>query len=78
MAGIVGAGGNAGAVAAGFLFKAEGLAWPQALLILGACVTAASTLALAVRFSEADEAAVAREIAARLKQAGTEPVPEAA
>jgi len=34
VAGIVGAGGNAGAVAAGFLFKAESLSWPQALLML--------------------------------------------
>src|SRR5690606_13801735 len=34
VAGIVGAGGNFGAVSAGFLFKAEALTWPQALLIL--------------------------------------------
>ena len=66
VAGIVGAGGNAGAVAAGFLFRTEGLGWPQALLILGACVTLTSFLAFAVRFSEADEAAVARETQARL------------
>ena len=69
VAGIVGAGGNAGAVAAGFLFRTEGLGWPQALLILGACVTLTSFLAFAVRFSEADEAAVARETQVRL--AGT-------
>ena len=69
VAGIVGAGGNAGAVAAGFLFRTEGLGWPQALLILGACVTLTSFLAFAVRFSEADEAAVAHETQARL--AGT-------
>ena len=66
VAGIVGAGGNAGAVAAGFQFKAEGLAWPQALLILGACVTLTSFLAFAVRFSEADERAVAKETKSRL------------
>ena len=66
VAGIVGAGGNAGAVAAGFLFKTEALAWPQALLILGAVVAACSGLAFAVRFSEADEKAVAHETAARL------------
>ncbi len=66
VAGIVGAGGNAGAVAAGFLFKAEGLGWPQALLILGACVTVTSFFALAVRFSAADEAAVAHETRSRL------------
>jgi NNP family nitrate/nitrite transporter-like MFS transporter len=45
VAGIVGAGGNAGAVAAGFLFKMETLSWPQALLILGAVVTVCSGFA---------------------------------
>ena len=75
VAGIVGAGGNAGAVAAGFLFRAEGLSWPQALLILGAVVTLTSFLAFAVRFSEADEAAVARETANRLAAAGATPEP---
>ena len=75
VAGIVGAGGNAGAVAAGFLFRAEGLSWPQALLILGAIVTLTSFLAFAVRFSEADEAAVAHETAARLAADGATPEP---
>ena len=75
VAGIVGAGGNAGAVAAGFLFRAEGLSWPQALLILGAIVTLTSFLAFAVRFSEADEAAVARETAAHLAADGATPEP---
>ena len=48
VAGIVGAGGNAGAVAAGFLFRMEGLPWPQALLILGAvaCIVADAVGAL--------------------------------
>jgi len=50
VAGIVGAGGNAGAVAAGFLFKGA-LDWPTALLIMGGMVTACSFLAFAVRFS---------------------------
>ncbi len=70
VAGIVGAGGNAGAVAAGFLFKTEALSWPQALLILGSVVTAVSFLAFAVRFSAADEKAVSRETALRLAAAG--------
>ncbi len=35
VSGIVGAGGNAGAVAAGFLFKMESLSWPTALFLLG-------------------------------------------
>jgi NNP family nitrate/nitrite transporter-like MFS transporter len=69
VAGIVGAGGNAGAVAAGFLFKAEGLTWPQALLILGAVVTCCSSLAFLVRFSEADQKRVEKELSERLRLA---------
>ena len=61
VAGIVGAGGNAGAVAAGFLFKTEAITWPTALLILGALVTATSFLALTVRFSTEAEAEVRKE-----------------
>jgi len=55
VAGIVGAGGNAGAVAAGFLFKTSAITWPTALLILGAIVTGVSFLTFAVSFSEAAE-----------------------
>lgn len=51
VAGIVGAGGNAGAVAAGFLFKSEGLSYQDGLFILGCAVAVASFAALAVRFS---------------------------
>jgi NNP family nitrate/nitrite transporter-like MFS transporter len=54
VAGIVGAGGNAGAVAAGFLFRG-GLAWGTALLALGLVVAASSFLVLAVRFSPEPE-----------------------
>lgn len=50
VAGIVGAGGNVGAVAAGFLVKATG-STQQALFILGGCVLASAACALAVRFS---------------------------
>lgn len=57
VAGIVGAGGNAGAVLAGFLFKIESLAWPQALLILGIVVTAVASLALTLRFADVREPA---------------------
>ncbi|MCA9173366.1 MAG: MFS transporter [Planctomycetales bacterium] len=55
VSGIVGAGGNAGAVAAGFLFKTESLSWPTALFVLGAVVTCCSFLTFAVRFSPAAE-----------------------
>ncbi len=53
VAGVVGAGGNLGAVAAGFLFRAEGLSTPQALLYLGMAVVGVSGLTLLVRFSPA-------------------------
>ncbi len=61
VAGIVGAGGNAGAVAAGFLFKGS-IPWPTALLILGAVVTSASFLTFAVRFSMEHETEAAIEL----------------
>jgi NNP family nitrate/nitrite transporter-like MFS transporter len=51
VSGIVGAGGNAGAVAAGFLFKVESLSYPEALFIIGLVVAGTSVLALLVRFS---------------------------
>lgn len=67
VAGIVGAGGNAGAVAAGFLFRMEGLTWPSALFILGILVTASSSLALLVRFSPAYEAEVRGDMETRIR-----------
>jgi len=58
VAGIVGAGGNAGAVAAGFLLRVENLSWPNALLILGVLVLACSFVTYLVTFSaEAEEEA---------------------
>jgi NNP family nitrate/nitrite transporter-like MFS transporter len=66
VAGIVGAGGNAGAVLAGFLFKTASLTYPQAFLILGALILLISVSAFAVQFSETDELAAKQEMAARL------------
>ncbi len=60
VAGIVGAGGNMGAVAAGFLFRGD-LSYPQALFILGCMVTGFSFLAWLVRFSPAEEKAAKEE-----------------
>jgi NNP family nitrate/nitrite transporter-like MFS transporter len=60
VAGIVGAGGNAGAVAAGFLFKAA-IPWSTALFVLGVMVTVASFLTLTVRFSPEAETEAAIE-----------------
>ncbi|MFH5806279.1 MFS transporter [Alienimonas sp. DA493] len=61
VAGVVGAGGNAGAVAAGFLFKTDTAWWPTALLILGGVVTCVSFLAFAVRFAPEAETAARTE-----------------
>lgn len=75
VAGIVGAGGNAGAVAAGFLFKSELIRWPTALFILGTAVTCCSFLCFAVKFDEAaeTEAKSATEAALAHRQKGLEP-----
>ena len=54
VAGIVGAGGNAGAVLAGFLFRGA-IPWPTAFLVIGALVTVTAFLAFAVRFDSATE-----------------------
>jgi NNP family nitrate/nitrite transporter-like MFS transporter len=53
--GIVGAGGNAGAVAMGFLFRAEGVAPEHAFLWLGAVVAFTSMAAFAVSLLASDE-----------------------
>ena len=66
VAGIVGAGGNAGAVLAGFLFKTARLTYPQAFLILGIVIFACAPIAWVLRFSESDEAVTKSEIAERL------------
>ena len=57
VAGIVGAGGNAGTVAAGFLFRVETLSTAGALLVLGIGVFLVAPLCFLVRFSERDQAA---------------------
>ena len=67
VAGIVGAGGNAGAVAAGFLFKGA-LDWPTALLILGTLVTACSFLTFVVRFSTEAETEARADYDAAMKK----------
>jgi NNP family nitrate/nitrite transporter-like MFS transporter len=72
VAGIVGAGGNAGAVAAGFLFRSESLSTQQALFYLGIAVACASSLAVLVRFSKQDEATAREEMNASLVPAPAE------
>lgn len=60
--GIVGAGGNVGAVAAGFLFRSSSFSTTAALLVLGLVVVACAVLVLTVKFAPADEAALRSEI----------------
>jgi MFS transporter, NNP family, nitrate/nitrite transporter len=67
VAGIVGAGGNLGAVAAGFLFRSEGLTTQTALFYLGLAVVASSSLVFAVRFSREHEVAAREELETRLR-----------
>jgi NNP family nitrate/nitrite transporter-like MFS transporter len=58
VAGIVGAGGNIGAVLAGFLFKTSSITWPEAITILGVLVAAISSLSLLIRFPASAETRV--------------------
>lgn len=62
VSGIVGAGGNAGAVLAGFLFKGS-ISWPTCMLILGGIVTLCSFCAFAVNFSTEAEQDAKHELA---------------
>ena len=48
VAGIVGAGGNAGAVLSGLLFKSDALSWPAAFFLLGTVVTLGSFSSLLI------------------------------
>ncbi|MGV3502391.1 MAG: MFS transporter [Adhaeribacter sp.] len=77
VSGIVGAGGNVGAVLAGFLLKEESLSYSDALFIIGCVVVAVSFASLLVRFSKAHEAEARSEMAGSLgtdnESAGLEP-----
>jgi NNP family nitrate/nitrite transporter-like MFS transporter len=57
VSGIVGAGGNVGAVALGFLFKSESLDWQTALFVAGVAVTCISFAAFAIGERQPAEAA---------------------
>jgi NNP family nitrate/nitrite transporter-like MFS transporter len=82
VAGIIGAGGNVGAVLAGFLVK-EVPSTQQALVLLGIIVCVTAACALAVRFTQEQKAEERRQfedaLAARLQSEGrTQPLPGAA
>lgn len=66
VAGIVGAGGNAGAVLAGFLFKTPSLTYSEAFLILGIVIFACAPIAYFLRFSANEERVAKKEMEARL------------
>lgn len=52
VSGIVGAGGNVGAVMAGFLFKMESITYRESLFIIGIAVIAVACLSLLLSFSK--------------------------
>ena len=54
VSGIVGAGGNVGAVLAGFLFGVESLGYDRIFLYLGIAVVLASAVSLLIRFTPAE------------------------
>lgn len=60
VSGIVGAGGNAGAVALGFLFKSEAIDWHTALFVAGVAVTCVSFVTFSITLREHAE----REVSA--------------
>lgn len=68
VSGIVGAGGNMGAVAAGFLIRAEGISYADALLILGGVVFLLAFATFFVTFSKEMEAEVEEEQREALKR----------
>lgn len=52
VSGIVGAGGNVGAVLAGFLFKSETISYKESLFIIGIAVTVVSVISLLLSLSK--------------------------
>jgi NNP family nitrate/nitrite transporter-like MFS transporter len=76
VAGIIGAGGNVGAVAAGFLVKGSSTT-EQALFILGVIVAVTAVCALAVRFSHDQKAEERRLYADALNARALQDAPPA-
>ena len=68
--GVVGAGGNCGAVFAGLLLKNPTMTWPEALGVLGAVVAASSLLCLLIKIPPDTTAPATSALA------GAEPVPD--
>ncbi len=62
IAGVVGAGGNAGAIAFGFLLTLQDMSYSSAFLIIGIVVLSSSILTLFLRFSDETEKQIKHEI----------------
>jgi NNP family nitrate/nitrite transporter-like MFS transporter len=81
VAGIIGAGGNVGAVAAGFLLKAVGDV-QRCFMMLGCAALLSSVCAILVRFSAkhkaTEQALYETALVARNASMGSMPLPEAA
>ncbi len=77
VAGIVGAGGNVGAVAAGFLYKSTGDT-AQMLLILGGCVIGCGLLVSLLRFRSEEEQHARHEMVSSITASVPAPVPASA
>ncbi len=75
VSGIVGAGGNAGAVAAGFLFKSESISYSDGLFYLGIVVVATSFVSFLIRFSLADEKTSKEEVHESISSKNLQPSP---
>jgi NNP family nitrate/nitrite transporter-like MFS transporter len=73
IAGVVGAGGNVGAILGGLLFRSETLATADAFLYLGFAVLAASAATLGLRFSSEEERATRGELEASLSARAAQP-----
>jgi NNP family nitrate/nitrite transporter-like MFS transporter len=68
VAGIVGAGGNVGAVIAGFLFASNELTYRHSLFIIGIAVTAVSVISLLLAVTKFNGLAVATEEPVELQE----------
>ena len=71
VSGIVGAGGNAGAVAAGFLFRSQAVSMADGFLYLGLAVVACSLLSLLVHYRVVPESDSPTLVPATTAQRGT-------
>jgi len=75
ISGIVGAGGNAGAVMAGFLLKSEGFSYSSALFVIGIVVVFISLVPLSIKFSKQAEAEAESDMNELINSGKLKPIP---